>query len=266
MTPILEQFLSESRDFVHGIGDKLIQLEQAPDDVALMSELFRLVHTLKGNCGLFDFPELARVLHAAEDLMVMVREGRLAYSQALADGLLEATDFVSLLLDEIEASGSSSARHAATSATLADALRALIVAASIDDGAATADAAAAPAVVDEDEAAAILSQIPEALRLAWSRRSGADEPVRWLRYRPEAECFFKGEDPFFQARQTPHLVWQSVTAREPLPALAELDGKYDAINIKLDKTGGLAPAIALMSFVLGLNLLADSLREQSLRD
>ena len=29
---------------------------------------------------------------------------------------------------------------------------------------------------------------------------------------------------------------------------------------------GLTPAVSLMSLVLGLNLLADSLREQSLRD
>ena len=75
MTPILVQFLSEARDFLQGISEKLLQLEHQPDDSALMGELFRLVHTLKGNCGLFDFPEMSRVLHAAEDLMVVVRDG-----------------------------------------------------------------------------------------------------------------------------------------------------------------------------------------------
>lgn len=35
-----------------------MQLENAPADVDLMSELFRFVHTLKGNSGLFDFPEM----------------------------------------------------------------------------------------------------------------------------------------------------------------------------------------------------------------
>ena len=64
MNALLEQFLSESRDFLQGIGEKLIQLERLPDDASLMNELFRFVHTLKGNSGLFDFPEMSRVLHA----------------------------------------------------------------------------------------------------------------------------------------------------------------------------------------------------------
>lgn len=67
MTPLLEQFLSEARDFLQGIGEKLLQLEDRPDDNSIMGELFRLVHTLKGNSGLFEFPEMTRVLHVAED-------------------------------------------------------------------------------------------------------------------------------------------------------------------------------------------------------
>ena len=102
MNPLLDQFLGESRDAIQSIGEKLMQLETAPDDQALMDELFRLVHTLKGNSGLFELPELIRVLHAAEDLMDTVRAGRTAYSQALADQLLEAMDFVSAVLDEIQ--------------------------------------------------------------------------------------------------------------------------------------------------------------------
>jgi two-component system chemotaxis sensor kinase CheA len=42
-------------------------------------------------------------------------------------------------------------------------------------------------------------------------------------YTPEPDCFFKGEDPFFQARQTPQVLWQRVSSTEPFPALADLD-------------------------------------------
>ena len=99
MTPLLQQFLSEARELIQAIGEKLMMLEQSPTDESLVKELFRSVHTLKGNSGLFDFPEMTRVLHASEDLMVSVRDGRIAYSQALADALLESMDFVSLLCD-----------------------------------------------------------------------------------------------------------------------------------------------------------------------
>ncbi len=118
MTPLLEQFLSEARDFLQGIGEKLMQLENAPDDAGLMTELFRLVHTLKGNSGLFDFPEMTRVLHAGEDLMDRVRNGEVAYSRILADRLLDAMDFVGLLCDEIEAERAMDASHASDSVRL----------------------------------------------------------------------------------------------------------------------------------------------------
>src|ERR1035438_3265290 len=101
--PLLEQFLSEARDLLENTGKKLMQLEGAPDDQDILNELFRCVHTLKGNSGLFTFPEMTRVLHAGEDLLGLVRSGRIAYSRDLADRLLEAIDFVMLLCADIEA-------------------------------------------------------------------------------------------------------------------------------------------------------------------
>ena len=144
MTPLLEQFLSEGRDFLQGIGEKLMQLEDAPADTELMTALFRMVHTLKGNSGLFEFPEMTRVLHAGEDLMDAVRHGQVAYSKDLADRLLDAMDFVGMLFDEIETNGSIGAAHAADSARLAESLRQLI--ASIERAIADTDmGATAPA-------------------------------------------------------------------------------------------------------------------------
>ena len=73
MNALTEQFLAESREALDEIAQKLLALEEAPSDADLLTQLFRLVHTLKGNCGLFDLPEMARVLHAGEDLMSAVK-------------------------------------------------------------------------------------------------------------------------------------------------------------------------------------------------
>ncbi len=242
MTELLQQFLSEARDFLESISEKLLQLEHAPDDAELMGELFRLVHTLKGNSGLFDFPEMSRVLHAAEDLMVVVRDGELAYSQILADRLLDAMDFVSQLLDEIESTGSNSAEHAGTSAQLAQALRLLI--GSTDSAAslvAEADLAAPDAASAAPEPAASLAinvslaAMPEALRMACYVQAHAVDtaPLRWLRYTPEAECFFKGEDPFFQVRQAPKVLWQRVTPLADWPALPAMDAYHCSLVFEI---------------------------------
>ena len=101
MNPLLEQFISESRELLEGIGQKLMQLEDSPNDRQLIDDLFRSVHTLKGNSGLFTFPEMTRVLHAGEDLLGKVRSGEMAYSRQLADRLLDTMDFVGLLSNEI---------------------------------------------------------------------------------------------------------------------------------------------------------------------
>jgi two-component system chemotaxis sensor kinase CheA len=225
MTPLLQQFLSESRDFLQSISQNLLRLEKVPGDAEVMGDLFRSVHTLKGNSGLFDFPEMSRVLHAAEDLMSVVRDGRLGFSQELADRLLDAMDFVGMLLDEIEAGASGGAAHAPASVKLADSLRRIIV---DSDGVKAHDGVpdAKPGPVGGAEPAAVtlpLEAVPLPERTAWYEAAGRGAPLHWVIYVPEADCFFKGEDPFFQARQTPEVLWRRISARGLWPPLAELD-------------------------------------------
>ena len=219
MNAMLEQFLSESRDFLQGIGEKLMQLENDPADAGLMTELFRFVHTLKGNSGLFDFPEMTRVLHAAEDLMDAVRSGETAYSRALADRLLDAADFIGMLCDEIEEYGGVNADHAQNSARLAAALRSLI---SRDDEPFIGEPEKETPRTNHDELA-WLADIPEHARMEAFRRSAAGEQVHLLNYCPAEDCFFQGDDPLYQAKQTPGLIWGKVAARESWPKPADLD-------------------------------------------
>lgn len=218
MNPLLEQFTSEARDFLQGIGETLMRLENEPGSSLLMNELFRMVHTLKGNSGLFEFPEMTRVLHAGEDLLDAVRDERVVFSQMLADRLLEAMDFVLLLLDEIERDGRIGVMHVATSARLGDNLRGLLP---ISDAAGHSDsvAAAVPSGVPDLP----LDIIPEALRMDLYRSALTGDPLSWVEYTPDEECFFKGEDPLYQVAQVSEVIWRDVAVRQPWPGLEELD-------------------------------------------
>ena len=240
MTPLLQQFLSEARDFLQAIGEKLIQLEKAADDPLLMSELFRLVHTLKGNCGLFDFPEMQRVLHAAEDLMVVVRAGELVYEQRCADSLLDAMDFIGILLDEIEQEKVSPVGHASTSVGLAQALRALLP---VPTEARQQNAASANVATTLPQVSvADMQAVPEALRMAAYRALVSPEARACfsISYTPEAECFFKGEDPFYLVRQVPALQWQNISALAAWGDLAGLDAYQCNLRIHLISTASRA--------------------------
>jgi two-component system chemotaxis sensor kinase CheA len=233
MNPLLEQFLSEARDFLETAARNLMQLEDAPSDEGIVNELFRCVHTLKGNSGLFTFPEMTRVLHAGEDLLGMVRSGQVGYSRELADRLLEAMDFVGMLCSEIEATERIDASRAAESQQMADALRKLMPG-SVPGGAeartSARDAGSLTATnntaLAEDVQPAQLPKfgiIPESVRAAALEQCRQGDPLHWIAYRPQRECFFHGDDPLNSARQTPGLMWGRVVVPGPLPALAELD-------------------------------------------
>lgn len=104
-TELLDQFILESRECLERVGQRLLDVEKAPQDTDLLNDLFRQVHTLKGNCGLFEFKALELVVHAGEDVLDRIRNGRLSYSASIADALLEAMDYTASLIDVIETEG-----------------------------------------------------------------------------------------------------------------------------------------------------------------
>ncbi|GCL61997.1 chemotaxis protein CheA [Pseudaquabacterium pictum] len=215
---LLDQFIQEAREGLETIGQRLLEVERSPGDAELLNDLFRQVHTLKGNCGLFDFKPLETVVHAGEDLLDRVRNGSLAYSGAIADALLEAMDYTSELIDTIAQDGALPAGAAPRAQTLAAALRQHLAGPA---AAAVVAAAPAPAAVVAPPLPDWAADLPPALQLPGSTA---------LRYQPEAECFFKGEDPWHLARSTPGLRHLAVRPAAPW-ATAEA---FDCYRCNLD--------------------------------
>jgi len=224
MNPLLEQFLSEARDTLEAIGATLMELEQAPEDGELMTQLFRLVHTLKGNSGLFEVPEMTRVLHAGEDLMDAVRHHEIGFSNELADRLLDAMDHVASLCEDLEAERPFNASTAADTQKYVSALRALMpqrLDADPDEGTSPAPPEPLPR-----PAAGRLAQLPEALRMSAclaALQATPGQALVWGCYQPDDQCFFQGEDPLHLVRNIPGLLWADVAARQDWAPLAKLD-------------------------------------------
>jgi two-component system chemotaxis sensor kinase CheA len=211
-TELLDQFIQESRECLEQIGQRLLDVERDPTDSELLNDLFRQVHTLKGNCGLFDFKPLERVVHAGEDLLDRVRNGTLAYHGGIADALLEAMDYTAELVDAIARDGALPAGADGRAQALAAALRQHLA------GPATA---AAPAAAAPAAATTPVQALPD-----WA----ADTPAALrapgltaMRYQPEPECFFKGEDPWRLAMATPGLRHLAARPAAPWPAAEAFD-------------------------------------------
>lgn len=106
MTPtLLSQFLSESRELLEQASQGFLALEKTPDDPAVINDLFRSVHTMKGASGLFDIAPFTAVVHAAEDLLDAVRAGTVALTAEMTDLFLEALDQIAQWLDDLDATG-----------------------------------------------------------------------------------------------------------------------------------------------------------------
>src|SRR5579872_2789582 len=90
MDDLLSEFLTETTENLSVLDLELVKLEQNPNDPALLSNIFRLVHTIKGTCGFLGLPRLEAVAHAAENVLGKIRDNELAVSPEAISLILES--------------------------------------------------------------------------------------------------------------------------------------------------------------------------------
>ena len=88
---------------LEALGGEIVAWEANPDDRARLDSIFRFVHTVKGNCGFFDFPRLEALSHAAEDALADCRAGRRAPDAALVSAVLAVIDRIGEMIAAIDA-------------------------------------------------------------------------------------------------------------------------------------------------------------------
>lgn len=103
MDELLADFIAETREMLEASAGEIVAWEADPTDSARLDAIFRFVHTVKGNCGFFDFPRLERLSHAAEDVLAECRAGRRDPDRALVNAVLAVIDRIGELTDMIEA-------------------------------------------------------------------------------------------------------------------------------------------------------------------
>ncbi len=141
MDDLLADFLTETHEGLTALDAALLRLERTPDDQPTLSEVFRLVHTIKGTCGFLGLSRLEAVAHAAENVLGRYRDGSLPVTAAGISLILSALDRIKAIVAGLEATG---AEPAGDDAPLIDALN---EAAEGRIGAAPPPAAEAPADV-----------------------------------------------------------------------------------------------------------------------
>ncbi|MFH0709808.1 MAG: chemotaxis protein CheA [Pseudomonadota bacterium] len=103
MDALLEQFLLEARENLAFIDQNIDKI--GGDDPELLNAVFRAAHTLKGGSGIVGFEAVKRITHHAEDLLDMLRSGKIDFQERMVESLYNAFDEVINLIEAAEESG-----------------------------------------------------------------------------------------------------------------------------------------------------------------
>ena len=101
MDELLREFLTETAESLDHVDAQLVRFEHEPNNAQVLSNIFRLVHTIKGTCGFLGLPRLEALTHAAETLMGKFRDGDPVTGEAVSL-ILTAVDRIKAILDGLE--------------------------------------------------------------------------------------------------------------------------------------------------------------------
>ncbi len=100
MDSFKKKFIEEATDLIEGLERALLALEDNPNDPALVQQVFRVMHTLKGNSAMFGFELIDAFTHEMETVYDLIRNGKLQVTREVLDVTLASVDHLKVLLNE----------------------------------------------------------------------------------------------------------------------------------------------------------------------
>ena len=98
----LSMFLDESMDNLQSLNEALLNLEQNPNDIEMLNQIFRVAHTIKGMAATMGFTAMAELTHKMEDVLSNFREGKLEVSENVVTILFKCLDTLETMVNNIE--------------------------------------------------------------------------------------------------------------------------------------------------------------------
>jgi len=101
MDDIINDFIAEASEGLELLDQKFIELEKTPGDTALLNEIFRSIHTIKGAAGFLGFQQMVDVTHVTEDVLNKLRKGEMQVTSCIMDAILQSVDLIKVILGNI---------------------------------------------------------------------------------------------------------------------------------------------------------------------
>ena len=99
---LLPDYLVEAAEHLEEMESLLLQLADEPENVEVLDEIFRPIHSIKGAAQFIGLVHSSRLAHRLEDLLDLLRNGERPSSPAVVELLIAARDLIVTLADELE--------------------------------------------------------------------------------------------------------------------------------------------------------------------
>ena len=101
----LEMFIDESKEHLQACSEHLLELEKNPEDLAIVGEIFRSAHTLKGMSATMGFEDLADLTHKMENVLDAIRNEKIKVTPEILDVVFESVDHLEEMVQDIANGG-----------------------------------------------------------------------------------------------------------------------------------------------------------------
>ena len=101
MDDLLSEFITETSESINEVDMQLVEFEKDPQNEAILGNIFRLVHTVKGTCGFLGLPRLESVAHAGENVLDKYRDKALSVTPEGVSLVLKCIDTIRGLVEEL---------------------------------------------------------------------------------------------------------------------------------------------------------------------
>ena len=101
----LEIFIDETKEHLQSLNTQILELEQNPENMNTINEVFRAAHSLKGMAGTMGYKRMQNLTHDMENVFSEVRNGHIRVNASMIDCLFQCLDALENYLANIQESG-----------------------------------------------------------------------------------------------------------------------------------------------------------------
>lgn len=94
LSQYLEIFIDETTEHLQTLNEQVLVLEEEPDNIETINEIFRAAHSLKGMAGTMGFKRMQRLTHDMENVFSTIRDGKMNVTPDLVDVVFKCLDAI----------------------------------------------------------------------------------------------------------------------------------------------------------------------------